>query len=112
MINSEINNFAFNLTGIFDQWSINLGTDSGNGGWDVYIAPGIESGKLPLFPSSISSAYPEILREDLFMNHVIVMDFLCASNQKEWHDLYFSTEGYYLDFCSGYRNLIHWLNQD
>ena len=112
VINSEINNFAFNLTGTFDQWSINLRTDSGNGDWDVYIAPGIESGKLPLFPLSISSAYPEILREDFVMNHVLVMDFLCASDQKEWHDLYFNTEGYYLDFCSGYRNLIHWLDHE
>ena len=81
-----------------------------SGDWVVYINPSINNGKLPLFPILISNEYPELLREDFIMNRVVVTDWLCAENQEEWHNLLFNTAGYYLDFCSGYRNLIHWLD--
>ena len=110
VINSEINNFEVNLTGTCDQWSMNLSNSEISGDWVVYINPSINNGKLPLFPISISNEYPELLREDFIMNRVVVTDWLCAENQEEWHNLLFNTAGYYLDFCSGYRNLIHWLD--
>ena len=110
VINSEINNFEVNLTGTFDQWSINLSHSENSGNWVVFVNPSINNGKLPLFPISISNEYPELLREDFIMNRVVVTDWLCAENQEEWHDLLFNTDGYFLDFCSGYRNLIHWLD--
>ena len=110
VINSEINNFEVNLTGTFDQWGINLRNSEASGDWIVYISPSIDNGKLPSFPTSISNEYPELLRQDFIMNSVTVTDWLCAENYEEWHDLYFYTDGYYLDFCSGYRNLIHWLD--
>ena len=110
VINPEINNFEVNLTGTFDQWSINLSNSENSGGWVVYVSPSINNGKLPSFPTSISIEYPELLRQDFIMNSVVVTDWLCAENYKEWHDLLFYTDGYYLDFCSGYRNLIHWLD--
>ena len=110
VINSEINNFAVNLTGTFDQWSINLSNSEGSGYWFVYVNPSINNGKLPSFPTSISNEYPELLRQDFIMNSVDVTDWLCAENYEEWHDLYFYTDGYYLDYCSGYRRLIHWLD--
>ena len=110
VITSEINNFEVNLTGTCDQWSMNLSNSEISGDWVVYINPSINNGKLPLFPISISNEYPELLREDFIMNRVVVTDWLCAENQEEWHNLYFNTAGYYLDFCSGYRNLIHWLD--
>jgi len=110
VINSEINNFEVNLTGTFDQWSINLSNSEGSGYWFVYVNPSINNGKLPSFPTSISNEYPELLRQDFIMNSVDVTDWLCAENYEEWHDLYFYTDGYYLDYCSGYRRLIHWLD--
>ena len=110
VINSEINNFEVNLTGTFDQWSINLRNSEASGDWIVYISPSIDNGKLPSFPTSISNEYPELLREDFIMNSVTVTDWLCAENSKEWLDLFFYTDGYYLDFCSGYRMLYHWLD--
>ena len=110
VINSEINNFEVNLTGTFDQWGISLSNSEGSGYWFVYVNPSINNGKLPSFPTSISNEYPELLRQDFIMNSVAVTDWLCAENYEEWHDLYFYTDGYYLDFCSGYRRLWHWLD--
>ena len=108
VINSEINNFEVNLTGTFDQWGISLSNSEGSGYWFVYVNPSINNGKLPSFPTSISNEYPELLRQDFIMNNVAVTDYLCAQNQEEWHELFFNTDGYYLDFCSGYRKLRHW----
>ena len=112
-LNFEINNFEVNLTGTFDQWEMDLRRSKDTGDidvWFVFVNPSINNGKLPSFPTSISNEYPELLREDFIMNSVVVTDWLCAENQKEWHDLYFYTDGYYLDFCSGYRRLWHWLD--
>ena len=102
-----------NLTGTFDQWEMDLRRSRDTGDidvWFVYVNPSINNGKLPSFPTSISNEYPELLRQDFIMNSVVITDWLCAENQEEWHDLLFNTDGYYLDFCSGYRNLIHWLD--
>ena len=30
-------------------------------------------------------------------------------NQEKWHELYFNTDGYYGDFCSGRRDVDYWL---
>jgi len=111
VINSEINNFEMNLTGTFDQWEMELRRSRDTGDidfWYVFVNPSINNGKLPSFPTSISNEYPELLRQDFIMNNVAVTDYLCAQNQEEWHELFFNTDGYYLDFCSGYRKLRHW----
>jgi len=113
VINSEINNFEMNLTGTFDQWEMELRSSRDTGDidfWYVYVNPSINNGKLPSFSTSISNEYPELLRQDFIMNSVAVTDWLCAENYEEYHDLFFYTDGYYLDYCSGFRRLMHWLD--
>jgi hypothetical protein len=41
------------------------------------------------------------------MTQVGLVDFFCAENQEEWLLLYFNTNGYYGDYCSGRRDVTY-----
>ena len=97
------------LSGSYDQWTIRAIDSLTNNRWYIYVNPSITSGKFPMLPQSVIDVYPDVNRNSFEIVSVGMSDFLCAENQEEWHELYFNTDGYYGDFCSGRRDVNYWL---
>jgi hypothetical protein len=110
VINSDIDNFVMEISGSEpDQWSMRLVDSTTAIEWDIYVNLNTTSGMIPYFPPSVNTVYPEINRDLFVINLVSLQDFLCADNAEEWQELFFNTDGYYGDFCSGRRDVTYFL---
>ena len=109
VLSSDIEDFEMDLSGSYDQWTISAIDSLTNNRWDIFVNPSITSGRFPMLPQSVIDIYPDINRNSFEIVSVGMSDFLCAENQEEWHELYFNTDGYYGDFCSGYKSVHYWL---
>ena len=110
VISSDIDNFVMEISGSEpDQWSVELVNSQTGIEWNIYVKLNITSGMIPYFPLSVNEVYPEINRDLFVINNVSLQNFLCADNAEEWQELYFNTDGYYGDFCSGRRDMTYYL---
>jgi len=110
VISSDIDNFVMEISGNEpDQWSMELKDLSSDLEWNLYVNLNTTSGSIPYFPVSVNEIYPEINRDLFVINSVGLQDFLCADNMEEWLELFFNTDGYYGDFCSGKREVSYFL---
>ena len=110
VISSDIDNFVMEISGSEpDQWSMELVNSQTGIEWNIYVKLNITSGMIPYFPLSVNEVYPEINRDLFVINNVSLQNFLCADNAEEWQELYFNTDGYYGDFCSGRRDMTYYL---
>jgi hypothetical protein len=110
VISSDIDNFVMEISGSEpDQWSMELKDLSSDLEWNLYVNLNTTSGSIPYFPVSVNEIYPEINRDLFVINSVGLQDFLCADNMEEWLELFFNTDGYYGDFCSGKREVSYFL---
>jgi hypothetical protein len=108
VISSDIDNFVMEIFGSEpDQWGMILKDSSSDLEWNLYVSLNTTSGLIPYLPSSVTEAYPEINRASFVMTQVGLVDFFCAENQEEWLLLYFNTNGYYGDYCSGRRDVTY-----
>ena len=82
-----------------------FGDSLSNSSWTFYINPNISSASIPILPSSVYAEYPELSGAYFKMRSVGVSDYLCVDSYQEWLELYFSTDGYYGDFCPEYRSV-------
>ena len=63
---------------------------------------------IPNIPESIINEYPVLENPSFSIDVISLTDWGCADSYDEWYNLYFSTNGYYKDFCSSLRRLVHW----
>ena len=108
LINSDLNNFEINHSGIFDQWSVSLEDTSINSYWTIYNSSSTSTMILPLLPTSVIDEYPSLSISSFNLIRIRLTDWMCAENYKEWVELFHSSSNYYLDFCNGFHNLTHW----
>ena len=109
VLSSDIEDFEMDLSGSYDQWTISAIDSLTNNRWYIFVNPSITSGRFPMLPQSVIDIYPDVNRNSFEIVSVGMSDFLCAENQEEWHELFFNTDGYYGDFCSGRRDVNYWL---
>jgi hypothetical protein len=105
VIKSDPLDFEVSTNGVFDQWSVSFNDSISNGNWAFYVNPNISSGSIPIIPSSVYAEYPELSGASFKMRSVGAIDYLCVDSYQEWLELYFSTDGYYGDFCPEYRSV-------
>tara|TARA_B100000902_G_scaffold32637_1_gene39116 strand:- start:276 stop:1577 length:1302 start_codon:yes stop_codon:yes gene_type:complete len=106
--------YSINATGSFDQWgfelqNINETSGSINARWIFYNNSDSLTISRPEIPSSVLSEY-SVLNDISFSQYgtIRVIDWFCADNYRQWTNLYFSNDAYYLDYCSGFRELNYW----
>ena len=63
---------------------------------------------LPSIPTSVTDEYTSLSNPSFNYHSVTLTDWMCTETYKEWIELLFSSDGYYLDFCSGVRGLTYW----
>ena len=105
VIKSDPLEFEVSTNGIFDMWYISFNDSISNGSWTFYGDPNISSGSILVMPSSVYAEYPELSGAYYKMRSVRVTDYLCVDSYQEWLELYFSTDGYYGDFCPEFRSV-------
>ena len=106
--------YSINTTGSFDQWvfelrNVNEASETANARWNFYNNSDSLTISMPEIPSSVLSEYPDLNQISFSLyGHVRLTDWLCADSYGQWINLYFSNDAYYLDFCSGFRELSYW----
>ena len=106
--------YSMNATGSFDQWvfelrNVNEASETANARWNFYNNSDSLTISMPEIPSSVLSEYPDLNQISFSLyGHVRLTDWLCADSYGQWINLYFSNDAYYLDFCSGFRELSYW----
>ena len=106
--------YSINATGSFDQWvfelrNVNEASETANARWNFYNNSDSLTISMPEIPSSVLSEYPDLNQISFSLyGHVRLTDWLCADSYGQWINLYFSNDAYYLDFCSGFRELSYW----
>ena len=106
--------YSINATGSFDQWvfelrNVNEASETANARWNFYNNSDSLTISRPEIPSSVLSEYPDLNNISFSLyGHVRLTDWLCADSYGQWINLYFSNDAYYLDFCSGFRELSYW----
>ena len=106
--------YSINATGSFDQWvfelrNVNEASETANARWNFYNNSDSLTISRPEIPSSVLSEYPDLNQISFSLyGHVRLTDWLCADSYGQWINLYFSNDAYYLDFCSGFRELSYW----
>ena len=105
LVKSDPLDFEVSTNGIFDQWSVSFADSLSNINWTFYINPNISSASIPILPSSVYAEYPELSSAYFIMTSIGAVDYLCVDSYQEWLELYFSTDGYYSDFCPQYRSV-------
>ena len=108
LISSDLDNFEISHSGSFDQWSVSLEDTSISAYWNVYNSSSSSTMILPSIPASVSDEYSNLSSPSFSYAHISLTDWMCAETYKEWIELFHSSDGYYLDFCSGYRGLRYW----
>ena len=63
---------------------------------------------LPSIPTSVTDEYTSLSNPSFNYSRISLTDWTCAETYKEWIELFHSSDGYYLDFCSGLRDLTYW----
>jgi hypothetical protein len=108
LISSDLDNFEISHSGSFDQWSVSLEDTSISAYWNVYNSSSSSTMILPSIPASVSDEYSNLSSPSFSYAHISLTDWMCAETYKEWIELFHSSNGYYLDFCSGFRSLTYW----
>ena len=108
MVNTDLDNFEISHTGSFDQWNVFLLDTTANTYWVVYNSSSSSTMVLPSVPTSVSDEYSALINPSFSFEWIRLTDWMCAESYKEWIELYHSSNGYYLDFCSGLRDLTYW----
>ena len=108
VISSNVDNFEISHSGSFDQWLVTLEDTSTNAYWNVYNNSATSTMTLPSIPNSVKEEYTIFTNPSFNYSRVSLYDWTCAESYKEWIELYHSSDGYYLDFCSGFRALTYW----
>ena len=103
LVKSDPLDFEVSTNGVFDQWSVSFVDSLSNSNWTFFINPNISSASIPILPSSVYAEYPELSSAYFIMRSIGAIDYLCVDSYQEWLELYFSTDGYHLDFCPKYR---------
>jgi|TARA_B110001454_G_scaffold95206_1_gene90384 hypothetical protein len=105
VVKSDPLDFEVSTSGVFDQCFVQFDDSLSNSYWTFYVNPNISSGSILIMPSSVYAEYPELSGAYFKMRSVGVSDYLCVDSYQEWLELYFSTDGYYGDFCPEYRSV-------
>ena len=108
VISSDLGNFEISHSGSFDQWSVSLEDTSINAYWNVYNSSATSTMILPSIPTSVTDEYTSLSNPSFNYSRISLTDWTCAETYKEWIELFHSSDGYYLDFCSGLRDLTYW----
>ena len=108
VISSDFGNFEISHSGSFDQWSVSLEDTSINAYWNVYNSSATSTMILPSIPTSVTDEYTSLSNPSFNYSRISLTDWTCAETYKEWIELFHSSDGYYLDFCSGLRDLTYW----
>jgi hypothetical protein len=108
VISSDLGNFEISHSGSFDQWSVSLEDTSINAYWNVYNSSVTSTMILPSIPTSVTDEYTSLSNPSFNYSRISLTDWTCAETYKEWIELFHSSDGYYLDFCSGLRDLTYW----
>ena len=108
IVNSDLNNFEIITTGTYDQWSLAIEDEVNGLEWDFYNSSDSMKMSIPNIPESIINEYPVLANPSFSIDVISLTDWGCADSYDEWYNLYFSTNGYYKDFCSSHRRLVHW----
>tara|TARA_X000001036_G_scaffold438716_1_gene487326 strand:- start:266 stop:2164 length:1899 start_codon:yes stop_codon:yes gene_type:complete len=108
VISSDFGNFEISHSGSFDQWSVSLEDTSINAYWTVYNNSSSSTMVLPSIPASVSDEYSALINPSFSLQNIRLTDWMCAESYKEWIELFHSSNGYYLDYCSGLRDLTYW----
>ena len=105
LVKSDPLDFEVSTNGVFDRWDAHFADSLSNINWTFYINPNISSASIPILPSSVYAEYPELSSAYFIMTSIGAVDYLCVDSYQEWLELYFSTDGYYGDFCPEYRSV-------
>ena len=108
IVNSDLNNFEIITTGTYDQWSLSIEDEVNGLEWDFYNSSDSMKMSIPNIPESIINEYPVLANPSFSIDVISLTDWGCADSYDGWYNLYFSTNGYYKDFCSSLRRLVHW----
>ena len=108
VISSDLGNFEISHSGSFDQWSVSLEDTSINAYWNVYNSSATSTMILPSIPTSVTDEYTSLSNPSFNYHSVTLTDWMCTETYKEWIELFFSSDGYVYDFCSGVRGLTYW----
>ena len=108
LISDDLGSFEINHSGSFDQWRVSLQDTSIKAFWSVFNSSSASTMILPSIPTSVLDEYPLLSGTNYSLNSIDLTDWMCADSYEEWVKLYHSTNGYYLDFCSGFRVLKYW----
>ena len=108
LISSDLDNFEISHSGSFDQWSVSLVDTSISAYWYVYNSSSTSTMILPSIPTSVSDEYSSLSSPSFSYANISLTDWMCAETYKEWIELFHSSDGYYLDFCSGSHGLTYW----
>ena len=102
--------YSINAAGSFDQWVFELrNVNVADARWNFYNNSDSLAISRPEIPSSVLSEYPDLNQISFSLyGHVRLTDWLCADSYGQWINLYFSNDAYYLDYCSGFRELSYW----
>ena len=102
--------YSINAAGSFDQWVFELrNVNVADTRWNFYNNSDSLAISRPEIPSSVLSEYPDLNQISFSLyGHVRLTDWLCADSYGQWINLYFSNDAYYLDYCSGFRELSYW----
>ena len=79
-----------------------------NAYWTVYNNSSSSTMVLPSIPASVSDEYSALINPSFSLQNIRLTDWMCAESYKEWIELFHSSNGYYLDYCSGLRDLTYW----
>ena len=102
--------YSINAAGSFDQWVFELrNVNVADARWNFYNNSDSLAISRPEIPTSVLSEY-SVLNDISFSQYgtIRVIDWFCADNYRQWTNLYFSNDAYYLDYCSGFRELNYW----
>ena len=108
LISTDLDNFEISHTGSFDQWNVFLRDTTTNTNWYVFNSSSSSTMVLPSIPTSISDEYSSLIEPSFSFEWIRLTDWMCADSYEEWIKLYHSSNGYYLDFCPGLRDLTYW----
>ena len=108
VISWDVDDIEISHSGSFDQWTVGLRDTSINADWYVYNNSTSSTMILPSIPTSVINEYPVLYNPKFSGRFIRLTDWMCAESYKEWTELYHSTDGYYLDFCSGLRDATRW----
>ena len=108
VISSGLGNFEISHSGSFDQWSVSLVDTNISANWNVYNSSSTSTMILPSIPTSVTDEYTSLSNPSFNYQSVTLTDWMCTETYKEWLELFFSSDGYIYDFCSGVRGLTYW----